>query len=279
MAKIAKIIIEGTIQKENETYNQKWLLETIKKLEDRKDFAGIFLYINSPGGGVYESDEVYSAVLKYKEKAKKPVYAYFAQQAASGGYYIGCSADKIIANRNCITGSIGVIAAQFVDISKLLKKYEIRTNSVHSGKNKTMGHPAEPFTLEQVKIMQSLSDECYEQFVQIVSDSRKMDVEKVKSLADGRVYSAKQAKENGLVDEIANFDEAVKIFCKDVLNDEDCSPDIKEFKPKEKRSLSKMLRGAKSEAGKLDALLAVLEKTGIKQKIPFPAYYCEFLSK
>ncbi len=276
MKKIAKIIIEGTIQKENATYNQKWLLETIKNLTERKDFAGIFLYINSPGGGVYESDEVYEALLKYKEKTQKKVYAYLSSVAASGGYYIACAADKIIANRNCLTGSIGVIAAQFLDVSKLLKKYEIRASIIHSGKNKAMGSPIEPYTQEQIKIMQTVSDECYDQFTKIVAKSRNLALEEVKSLADGRVYTARQALDNGLVDEVLSFDDAVKSFCRNVLNDEESEPNIKEFKPKEKRNLVKMLTGTSSKLGKSEELSEILQTLGLQTKLPFPAYYCEF---
>lgn len=276
MKKIAKIIIEGTIQKENASYNQKWLLETIKNLGERKDFAGIFLYINSPGGGVYESDEVYEALLKYKEKTQKKVYAYLSSVAASGGYYIACAADKIIANRNCLTGSIGVIAAQFLDVSKLLKKYEIRASIVHSGKNKVMGSPIEPYTQEQLKIMQAVSDECYDQFTKIVAKSRNLDLAEVKTLADGRVYTARQALDNGLVDEVLSFDDAVKSFCRNVLNDEESEPNIKEFKPKEKRNLVKMLTGTSSKLGKSQELNEILQMLGLQTKLPFPAYYCEF---
>lgn len=279
MKKIAKIIIEGTIQKENATYNQKWLLETIKNLTERKDFAGIFLYINSPGGGVYESDEVYEALLKYKEKTQKKVYAYLSSVAASGGYYIACAADKIIANRNCLTGSIGVIAAQFLDVSKLLKKYEIRASIVHSGKNKVMGSPIEPYTQEQLKIMQAVSDECYDQFTKIVAKSRNLNLEEVKTLADGRVYTARQALDNGLVDEVLSFDDAVKSFCRNVLNDEEAEPNIKEFKPKEKKNLVKMLTGTSSKLGKAEELNEILKAVGLQTKLPFPAYYCEFCSK
>lgn len=280
MAKVAKIVIEGTIQKENETYNQKWLLKTIEDLQKRKDYAGIFLYIDSPGGGVYESDELYNAILKYKEKSQKKVYAYFANVAASGGYYIGCSADKIIANRNCLTGSIGVISAQFVDVSKLLEKYEIRSQIVHSGKNKTMGSLLEPYTKEQIEIMQKISDECYEQFTEIVAKSRNLDIENVKNLADGRVYTAKQALENKLIDEIATFDDAVKIFSRDVLNDEKAEPEIKEFKTKQKKSFVKKLIESSSKSQILPKeAIELLQNIGVKTKIPFPAYYCEFLEK
>ena len=169
MKTIAKIKIEGVIEKENETYNQKWLLETIKKLEKNKSNAGIMLYISSPGGGVYESDEVYVALKKYKERTNRPVYAYFASLAASGGYYIGCAADTIIANRNTITGSIGVISGRFVDLSEPLKKHGIKAETIHAGRNKTMGSVTESVTDEQRAIMQSLADECYAPFTGIVA--------------------------------------------------------------------------------------------------------------
>ena len=100
--KIAKIIIDGVIEKENDNYKQEWVLDTIETLEEKKDVVGIIVYINSPGGAVFESDEVYEALLRYKEKTKKPVYAYFASLAASGGYYIGCAADKIIILKNLV---------------------------------------------------------------------------------------------------------------------------------------------------------------------------------
>ncbi len=210
--KIAQICIEGIIEKENEKYNQKWLLETISKLKDDKNTAGIILYINSPGGSVYESDEVYNAVKKYRQETGKPVYAYFAALAASGGYYIGCSADKIIANRNTITGSIGVIAGRFINLTSFMTKHGIKSETIHAGKNKTMGSFDEPVTKEQREIMQSVADECYEQFVSLVAENRNLNLKTVKTLADGRIYTAKQAKEKGLIDEIASFDDAVEIF-------------------------------------------------------------------
>ena len=279
MAKfIAKIKIEGTIEKENETYNQKWLLETIEKLTDNKTNAGIILYISSPGGGVYESDEVYTALKKYKEKTNRPVYAYFASLAASGGYYIGCSADKIIANRNTITGSIGVIAGQFIDLTEPMEKYGIKAEIIHAGKNKTMGSVTEKVTDEQRAIMQSLADECYEQFTSIVAESRKMEISKVKELADGRIYTAKQAKENGLIDEIATFDEAVEIFKEKELGDKESLVDVKNFEVKQKKSLKKLIMGTSAFFGGKAAIsspisdaMSILKPTGVK----FPAYLYE----
>ena len=285
MAKtIAKIKIEGVIEKENETYNQKWLLETIKKLEKNKSNAGIMLYISSPGGGVYESDEVYVALKKYKERTNRPVYAYFASLAASGGYYIGCAADTIIANRNTITGSIGVISGRFVDLSEPLKKHGIKAETIHAGRNKTMGSVTEPVTDEQRAIMQSLADECYEQFTGIVAESRKMKIEKVKELADGRIYSAKQAKENGLVDEIADFEEAVKIMKEKTFGDKEYAAEVKDYELKQKKSLKKLIMGTSalfsqkalvaeplSLSGALSTANAILNPSTVK----FPAFIYE----
>ncbi len=216
--KIAQICIEGVIEKENEKYNQKWLLETISKLKDDKNTTGIILYINSPGGSVYESDEVYNAVKKYKEETGKPVYAYFAALAASGGYYIGCSADRIIANRNTITGSIGVIAGRFINLTDLMAKHGIKSETIHAGKNKTMGSFDEPVTKEQRDIMQSVADECYEQFVSLVAENRNLDLETVKTLADGRIYTANQALKNGLIDEVCSIDDAKKLIKQDMAD-------------------------------------------------------------
>ncbi|MBE6349472.1 MAG: signal peptide peptidase SppA [Spirochaetaceae bacterium] len=272
--KIAKIIIEGTIEKENDSYKQEWVLSTIKMLKTKKDIAGIIVYINSPGGGVYESDEVYEALLQYKEETKKPVYAYFASLAASGGYYIGCAADKIIANRNTITGSIGVIAGRFMDLTELMAKYGIKSKTIHAGKNKIMGSFDEPATEEQKQIMQSIADECYEQFTQIVAKSRNMELEKVYTLADGRIYTALQAKNCGLVDEIAHFEKAVEIFKVDIFNDKDYEIDIKEFKNKPKKNLVKMLKDASTFMGN-KGLFSELTPFIEKKSLPFPAYYCD----
>ncbi|MCR4733522.1 MAG: signal peptide peptidase SppA [Treponema sp.] len=282
MAKtIARIKIEGVIQKENETYNQKWLLETIEKLTEDKQNAALIIYIDSPGGSVYEADEVYLALLNYKEKTKRPLYAYFSSLAASGGYYIACAADKIIANRNTITGSIGVIAGRFVDLTEPLKKYGIKAETIHAGKNKTMGSVTEPVTEEQRAIMQSIADECYVQFTEIVAESRKLEIEKVRQLADGRIYTASQAKKLGLVDEIASYDEAVKILKEKEFGDKEFKAEVRKFEVKQKKSLRKFLKGASSVfgAGKISIpgaeALDFAGLTGLSLKVKFPAFLYE----
>lgn len=204
---IAVVSIKGAIQEAGNDYNQRWLLDTIKALEEDEKNKGILLFIDSPGGTVYHADEAYLALLDYKSSGKN-IYAYLGSMAASGGYYIACAADKIYANRNTLTGSIGVISANTVDATGLLEKLGIKSTTIHAGKNKNMLSYNEPFTDEQREIMQALADEAYGQFTQIVSESRGINIERTKELADGRVYSAQQAKENGLVDEICTFEQA-----------------------------------------------------------------------
>lgn len=214
---IAELYIEGTIQEENESYNQAWLLETIDTLKNDVSNVGIMLFINSPGGAVYESDQVYLALLDYSQN--KPVWAYLGATAASGGYYIACSAEKIIANRNTLTGSIGVIAGQSIDLSEFMAKHGIKMNTITAGKNKNMLNIDQPLTPEQRAIMQSVADECYEQFTQIVSISRNLSKEKVTQLADGRIYTAQQALKHKLIDEILTYEEAksqMKIYFTDI---------------------------------------------------------------
>lgn len=205
---VAVIYITGVISEANETYNQKWLLKQIKKAAENQNNRGILLCIDSPGGTVYESDEAYLALKDYHESTNRPVLSYFGSLTASGGYYIACASEYIYANRNCLTGSIGVIAGEHIDITGLLDKAGIRMTTITTGKNKNMGNVNEPLSKEQREIMQSIADEAYEQFTEIVADSRKMKIEEVRKLADGRIYTAKQAKKNGLINEICSFEKA-----------------------------------------------------------------------
>ena len=202
---IAALYVEGTIEDANSTYNQKWLLSTINRLKNDSANVAIAMYVNSPGGGVYQADDVYLALKDYKSTGKN-LFVYMGPMAASGGYYISCPADKIYANRNTLTGSIGVIAGQLIDATELLDDIGIKIEAIHSGRNKLMGNFYEPITQEQEEILQSVSDECYEQFVSIVANERGMNIKKVKELADGRIYTAAQAIQHNLIDGIRDWD-------------------------------------------------------------------------
>lgn len=132
----------------------------------------------------------------------------------SGAYYIGCAADEIYANRNSLTGSIGVIMSTSTDLTGLMDKLGIKSTTIHAGKNKNMFSYNEPVSAEQAAIMQSIADESYEQFTSIVAQSRQMDLATTQSLADGRIYTARQAVANGLIDEIVtDLDEAGLKMC------------------------------------------------------------------
>lgn len=219
---IGIVRVEGTIQDAGPSgtfhtvsYDHQNTLQYIDKMMDSDSNRGILLCVNSPGGTVYHSDELYLKLMEYKEKTGRPVWAYMESQACSGGFYISMAADKVAANRNAWTGSIGVIIS-FYNYSDLFDDIGVEEIDITSGVNKAMGSSGKKMTKEQRQIMQGLVDESYEQFVDIVATGRNMKVEDVKPLADGRLYTAKQAKENGLIDEVSNFDDYELEFRKEV---------------------------------------------------------------
>lgn len=205
---IAIVRVEGTIQEQSGSstleassgYQHDSTMNYIDELMDDSNNKGILLYVDSPGGTVYESEELYQKLKEYKETTKRPIWDYMAHYAASGGYMVSMASDKIYANSNTTTGSIGVIMSGY-DMSGLYKKLGIRYVSITSGKNKD----SSKFTDEQIAIYQDQINEAYEEFVNIVADGRDMSVADVKKLADGRTYTAKQAKNNGLIDEISLY--------------------------------------------------------------------------
>lgn len=208
---IGVLHIETTISEAGETslYNHRYLLNSIDDMIDDNKNKGIILYVDTPGGSVYASDELYFKILEYKERTGRPVYSSMQSMAASGGYYISAPCDKIYANRNCWTGSIGVTIGTLYDVSGLLDKLGVKTQAITSGPNKAMGSMTEPLSKEQKEIFQSLVDEAYEQFTDIVAKGRNIPLAKVKALADGRIYTAKQAKKLNLIDNIGTFEDAV----------------------------------------------------------------------
>ena len=210
----AIINIAGTIQSapsspvDTSSYNHANLMAFVDQLMEDETNHGILLKVNSGGGTVYHSDEFYLKLMEYKEVTGRPIHAYFEQTAASGAYYISCAADYISANRNCRTGSIGVIIS-YVNMKGLYEKLGLEEIIISTGDNKGMGSSAGTLTDEQRAIYQALIDESYDVFTDIVAQSRDMDIETVRTLADGRVYSAKQAVENGLIDKVESWEDAL----------------------------------------------------------------------
>lgn len=276
---IALIEINGVITDKGDTYNQKWIMDTISDLKKDKNNKGIILSIDSPGGGVYESDETYLALMKYKKETGRPIYSYFRNLAASGGYYIACSSDYIMANRNSLVGSIGVICGQFVDMSEFLEKHGIKMTTIHSGRNKIMGKISEPLTKEQQDIMQSICDEGYEQFVQIVGDARSLEKNKVVEIADGRIYTAKQAQEKRLIDSTGSLEDLKDAMKRREFDFADY--EVVDYSYVKTENLYNMLMGAAEKIGRnalgSGSIPQSVEKL-MDSKVKFPAYYCEILN-
>ena len=197
---IEGIIMAGTPQ----SYDQSWVINTLDKIINDNGNRALVLKINTPGGAIYECDEIYFKLLEYKDRPA--IYAALGKNHL-GGYYIACAADKIFADRNTITGSIGVASGTFIDITGFLEKNGVRIKNVTSGKNKAMGSLFESFTQEHLDIMQSIADEAYEQFIDIVATGRGLEADDVRKIADGRLLTAKQALSLKLIDEIASFNQ------------------------------------------------------------------------
>lgn len=262
---IAALYISGVIQSENVDYNQKWLLDTIDFLKQDTENKGIALFIDSPGGAVYETDEAYLALQDYKTSGKT-VYAYQGSLAASGGYYISCAADKIYANRNTMTGSIGVIAASAYDLTGLYEKLGIKSETIHSGKNKNMLNANEPVTSEQRDIIQSISDESYEQFTGIVAMARNIPLIEVKKLADGRIYTAKQALGNGLIDAIDSWDGMIKTMRNEIFEGKEIP--VVDFKYERNQTFRDYIFGFFMDKGERNAVSRIFSESSLK----YPAY-------
>jgi protease-4 len=176
---------------------------------------GIIINVNSPGGGVVESDEIHDTVVEVQEEENKPVYVSMGNTAASGGYYLAAPADKIVAHSATITGSIGVIMSS-LNYSELAENLGIEGVNITSGEFKDMGSPTEEVTEEEEEIMQGIVDDMYEDFLQVVIDGRGFSEDEARDLADGRIYTGEQAEENGLVDELGTSEDTIAMMEEDL---------------------------------------------------------------
>ena len=180
------------------------LVPLIRRAAGNPDVAVLVLRLNSPGGSVVGSDEIYNAL----RETQKPVVAFLQEVAASGAYYIGMAAEHIVANPNSLTGSIGVIG-QFPNAEALMEKIGVQVTTIKSGKSKDIGNPFRAMSEDEQAIFQDIVDETYGRFVDIVARGRNLPVEQVRELADGRIYTGQKALELGLVDALGYQEDAL----------------------------------------------------------------------
>lgn len=184
-------------------------VQELKKWDKKSSVKAIVVRLESPGGGAAASHEIYEQVKKISQKGK-PVVMSMGSVAASGAYYIACAGTTIMANPSTTTGSIGVIA-EFPNTEEFFKKIGLSFNSIISGKYKDSGNPTRKMRDDEREYFQELIDDTYEQFVEIVANGRNMTLDEVYAVADGRVFTGRQAKELKLVDELGTFEDAISL--------------------------------------------------------------------
>jgi protease IV len=203
--KIAIVEIKGIITQSTE------IIEEMRQYAEDETVKAVILRIDSPGGGVGPSQEIHREVVKLK--TKKKVLASMGSVAASGGYYIACASDLIVANPGTITGSIGVVM-EFTNLEELLKKIGVKGVVLKGGEHKDIGSPFREMTPGEKRIMQDVIDNVHQQFIKAVAEGRKMEQAKVIPVADGRIFTGEQAKQFGLVDEMGNLEDTVDMAAK-----------------------------------------------------------------
>lgn len=188
-----------------------FLTEKLNAAAEDTHVKAVVLRINTPGGTVTASDLMHEEIKAFKKRTGKPVVAMMLDVAASGGYYIACACDEIVAHPTTVTGSIGVIMIT-LDVHGALEKLYIKTNTIKTGPFKDSGSPFREMSEEDRKVFQGIIDNHYQRFLDVVAESRtKLTKEKIKALADGRVYTASEARRNGLVDRVGEVRDAIAV--------------------------------------------------------------------
>jgi protease-4 len=197
----------GIVKVEGVIFDSEDVLRQLDEFEHNHNVKAIVLRINSPGGAVAPSQEIYHELNRLRKM--KTIVTSMGTVAASGGYYIACATDEIFANAGTITGSIGVIM-EFANFENLMGKIGISSEVIKSGKLKDVGHPMRKMTAEERAYLQALISDVYEQFVEDISDGRGMLKEKIYPIADGRVLTGRMALKEDLIDRIGTIRDAVK---------------------------------------------------------------------
>src|SRR5438477_2666744 len=207
--KIGVVDLEGVI------IDPSTVVQQIKKFGDDDSVKAIILHVNSPGGGVAASEEIYREVRRIRDEKKKRIVASIETVGASGAYYVSSATNKIYADNGSIVGSIGVIA-QWVNYAELLRWAKLKDITMKAGEFKDTGSPTRDMTPAEREYLQGMIDNMHGQFIQAVADGRKMKFEDVKSIANGKVWTGEQALSMKLIDQVADFQAAVDDTAKSV---------------------------------------------------------------
>ncbi len=202
--RIALVRVEGVILDSQETVGE------LRKFSENPYVKAIVLRIDSPGGGVVPSQEIHDAIKRIRAKNNKAVIASLGSVAASGGYYIAAATDRIVANPGTLTGSIGVIM-ETANVEGLLQKIGVEGVVIKSGRYKDLGSPLRKMSEEERRLLQSVMDDVHAQFIEAVAEGRAIELKDAQALADGRIFTGRQAKEVQLVDEIGDLDDAIQL--------------------------------------------------------------------
>ena len=202
--RIALIRVEGVILDSQATIGE------LKRFSENPSVKAIVIRIDSPGGGVVPSQEIYDAVKRIRNKNNKAVIASMGSVAASGGYYIAAATDRIVANPGTLTGSIGVIM-ETANVEGLLQKIGVEGVIIKSGKYKDVGSPLRKMSADERGLLQAVMDDVHKQFIEAVAEGRSLELRVAQALADGRIFTGRQAKEAKLVDELGDLEDAIQL--------------------------------------------------------------------
>ena len=263
--KIAVLSYEGAIG-DGQVYDD--FMDQLDDVYNDDSVKGVIMQVNSPGGAVYNSEQIANKIKKIQKDKKIPVFTVMKTMAASGGYYISAPTDRIYASNETLTGSIGVIMSS-TSFQGLFEKYGIKQQNITTGKMKDAGSAGKDMTDEQKKYFQDLINSSFDRFVKIVSQGRSMKEDEVRKLADGRVYDGAQAKNNGLVDKIGDLDLAIEDMKKDFkLN----NPEVYQY-DNDMASFSRFFSKAENLLNKNSSSDLSIIKELMEKDSPLPMYY------
>lgn len=214
--RIAVLTVDGIIQDTGSAnslfgstgYNHQFFMDQLEMIKSDGSIKGVVLKVNSPGGGVVESAQIYDKLMEIKEETHKPIYVSMGGMAASGGYYISAPADKIFVNKETITGSIGVIM-ESINYGDLAKKYGVDFVTIKTGQYKDIMSPTRDMTEAERNMLQEMINDSYETFVDVIEAGRGMTEAEVKAIADGRIFNGRQAIEVGLADDYGYAEDVI----------------------------------------------------------------------